>query len=245
MLQHSPCEDLGAIAPVLRSRGLVPRYLRTHLGEPVPAAMGETVALLLLGGPMGVYDRLRYPFLGDEMRLIEQALKLERPVLGVCLGSQLLAAALGAGVAPGPKKEIGWYPVQLLDDARSDPLWSGAPTEFCAFHWHGDIFELPEGAIPLASSELTAHQSFRLGSACGCLFHMEITEKIVRGMVDLFADELAQEQLVGEDILTQTGRFLPPLRRVGDTFFHNWATMVMETQPSADRGRGSIGPPYQ
>ncbi len=130
VLQHSPCENLGGIGPVLQNHGLAPRYLRTHLGEPVPTGMDEAAALLLLGGPMGVYDRARYPFLGDEMRLIEQALKLERPVLGICLGSQLLAAVLGAEVKPGPAKEIGWYPVQLHDNSRSDRLWSDAPSEF-------------------------------------------------------------------------------------------------------------------
>ena len=228
VLQHSPCENLGGIGPVLQNHGLAPRYLRTHLGEPVPTGMDEAAGLLLLGGPMGVYDRARYPFLGDEMRLIEQALKLERPVLGICLGSQLLAAVLGAEVKPGPAKEIGWYPVQLHDNSRSDRLWSGAPSEFYAFHWHGDIFELPAGGVPLASSELTAHQSFRLGTACGCLFHMEVTEKIVREMVDLFANELVQERLDGEEILNQAGRFLLPLRQVGNTFFKNWAMMVVE-----------------
>ena len=227
VLKHSPCEDLGELGPVLSSHGLSPRYVQSHLGEPVPAGMDGAVALVVLGGPMGVYDSDRYPFLGDEMRLIEQALELELPALGVCLGSQLIAAVLGAEVRPGAAKEIGWYPVQLRGDSRTEPLWAGVTSEFYAFHWHGDIFELPAGATLLASSQLTACQSFRLGTACACLFHIEVTGKIVQEMVDLFADELAQERLDGRRILDQAVQFLPGLSQVGGTFFGNWARLVV------------------
>ena len=229
VLQHSPCEDLGVMEPALQSHGLVPCYVQTHLGEPAPTGLDETAALVVLGGPMGVYEGERYPFLAYEMRLIERAMVLELPVLGVCLGSQLIAAVLGAEVRRGATKEIGWYPVRLADASRAEPLWAGTPAEFCAFHWHGDIFDLPAGAVQLASSELTSCQSFRLGAACACLFHMEVTERIVHEMVDLFADELAQEQLDGRKILDQSARFLPTLSQVGGTFFRNWAQQVVES----------------
>lgn len=101
---------------------------------------------------MGVYEQDRYPFLSEEIRLIETALKQEKPLLGVCLGSQLLAAALGVKVTKGRKKEIGWHPVNLTDAATTDPLWGGVKSPFVAYHWHGDTFELPRAAVSLASS---------------------------------------------------------------------------------------------
>jgi GMP synthase (glutamine-hydrolysing) len=120
---------------------------------------------------MGVYDAPRYPFLSAEMRLIEDALRRDKAVLGVCLGSQLLAAALGAQVVKGRQKEIGWHPVNLSPDAVSDPVWYQVAPSFMALHWHGDVFNLPAGAISLASSALTEYQAFRYGrSTYGFLF---------------------------------------------------------------------------
>ena len=229
VLQHSPCEDLGEIEPVVRSCGLEPVYVKTYAGEPAPTDMHEAVALIVMGGPMGVYESDRYPFLRDEMRLIDHALVSERPVLGVCLGSQLLATALGAKVRQGTHKEIGWYQVTLSSEASTDPLWSAMPKEFCAFHWHGDVFDLPARATPMASSAKTAHQGFRAGNACGILFHMEVNARIVGKMVDLFADELEHEQHAGGDILEQAAGWLPELQKVGRTFFQSWSSFVGET----------------
>ena len=147
-----------------------------------------------MGGPMGVYEQDRYPFLRDELRLIEAALKDGRPVLGVCLGSQLLAAALGAKVVKGPGKEIGWYPVSLLAGARDDRLFGSAPDSFTPLHWHGDVFDLPAGAVALATSEKTPLQAYRYGeNVYGLLFHIEPDAAIVAGMVRDFAGRWGSE----------------------------------------------------
>ena len=106
--------------------------------------------MIVMGGPMGVYEHSKYPFLLDELRLIEAALKTQLPVIGICLGSQFLAATLGVNVRPGSRQEIGWYPVHLELAAPADTLFTDAPTRFEGFHWHGDIFDLPDGAIRLA-----------------------------------------------------------------------------------------------
>ncbi len=229
VLQHVHCENLGIIAQVLQGCGFEPHYVQTFAGEPVPEEMKDATGLIVMGGPMGVYDQDRYPFLKDEMRLIDQALKAEKPVLGVCLGSQLLAAVLGAEVKKGNAKEIGWHGVELSEEGRGDWLWSGVESSFMAYQWHGDVFDLPAGATSLAFSQLTSCQAFSYGrNAYGLLFHMEVTEKIIQDMVDTFAEELQEENLDGQEILAQAGQHLPALQRRGRAFFQAWAGLAVE-----------------
>ncbi|RMG46755.1 MAG: hypothetical protein D6723_16810 [Acidobacteria bacterium] len=145
------------------------------------------------------------------------------------MGSQLLAAALGAAVTRGDRKEIGWYPVALTESARNDPLWRDVSSPFIAYHWHGDVFELPRGAVSLASSDLTACQAFRYGRrAYGFLFHMEVTEEIIHNMVNTFADELREVGIDGSEIIERAKEYLPLLQRVGRHVFMRWANLVSE-----------------
>ena len=230
-VQHVHCETLGTIGDALAGSGLRPRHVRVFEGEPVPLEMEGAAGLVVMGGPMGVYEQESYPHLRDEMRLIESALKDERPVLGVCLGSQLLAAALGARVYPGPRKEIGWYEVTLAEAAAGDPVWSGVHAEnggrFTALHWHGDQFELPRGAVRLASSALTENQAFAHGpGAYGILFHMELDAPTVAEWTEVFADELRGAQLDGGEIRAAAGTHLPGLRGIGHSVFTRWAGLV-------------------
>jgi GMP synthase (glutamine-hydrolysing) len=226
--QHIACETLGTIADALVGAGMEYQYLRPFAGEPVPKQIGDASGLIIMGGPMGVYERDSYPFLAAEMRLIENALAEQKPILGVCLGSQLLAATLGVAVTKGEKKEIGWHPVRLKDASPSDPLWAGVESAFTALHWHGDIFALPRGAVSLACSALTEHQAFRYGeNAYGFLFHMEATPTIIEEMVKNFAGELGEAAVDGGEILTRRADHLPRLHAIGDIVFHRWASLVI------------------
>lgn len=227
VLQNTPPETLGTIVDALDARGVGHRYIRPFLGERVPVDMEETAGLIVMGGPMGVHDVEENPFLRDEMRLIEQALKHRKPVLGVCLGSQMLASVLGAQVIRGKKKEIGWFPVRLAETARQDPLWEGVAPAFVPYHWHGDAFGLPKGAVSLASSELTEHQAFRHGSnAYGFLFHLEVTEHMIREMIRHFSDELARENLDPGWIMEKWDDHSGPLEKIGATVFGRWAGLI-------------------
>ena len=130
-------------------------------------------------------------------------------------------------MAKGKQKEIGWYPVTLSRAAMVDPLWKGIESPFTAYHWHGDVFELPRGAEALASSALTPYQAFRYGkNAYGFLFHMEVTEKIIQEMVQTFADELRDEDISGRQITERAESYLPRLREVGKIVFGRWASLV-------------------
>jgi GMP synthase (glutamine-hydrolysing) len=227
VLQHIHCETLGTIAAALDSRGIAPHYVRTFEGQTVPKDMDAAAALIIMGGPMGVYELDRYPFLRDEMALIEQALKAKKPILGVCLGSQLLAAALGAEVKKGKAKEIGWYPVTLNEASFSDPLWTGIDPSFMAYHWHGDIFDLPPGAVSLASSTLTRCQAYRYGAnAYGFLFHMEVTADMIATMVQTFGDELLEQGITGQSIVESAKQHLPKLQEIGASVFRAWANLA-------------------
>lgn len=227
VIQHVDCETLGAIADVLEGAEIPYRYIRPFAGNPVPPDIGDSAGLIVMGGPMGVYEKDSYPFLIEEMRLIEKTLHAEKPVLGICLGSQLLAAALGAPVAKSERKEIGWFPVSLSGSCSNDPLWSGIGSPFVAYHWHGDIFDLPNGAVSLASSAITEHQAFRYGrNAYGFLFHMEVTPTIIREMVKTFGDELREAKVEGAEMLRRAPDYLPRLQTIGHLVFHKWASLV-------------------
>lgn len=225
VVQHTPPETLGTIADALPDEFSL-EYVRTFHEEPIPKEMGEYGGLIVMGGPMGVRDQARYPHLRDEMKLMEAAMKADKPVLGVCLGSQLLASLLGAKISPA-KKEIGWQTVRLSQEGQQDPLFSAAPVSFIPFHWHGDVFELPFGAVSLASSDVTTHQAFRQAEkAYGLLFHLEMTENMIREMIRTFSDELLEQNIDSGWLIQKSGEYLPPIERISAGVFGRWARLV-------------------
>jgi GMP synthase (glutamine-hydrolysing) len=227
VLQHAPCETLGTIANALQDAALAWQYFRVFQGAPLPKEIGEAGGLIVMGGPMGVYEQDRYPHLRDEIRLVEAALKAEIPILGVCLGSQLLASVLGAQIRKADQKEIGWHDLRLTDSAASDRLFAGLPNSVTVFHWHGDVFDLPKDATSLAKSQLTEHQAFRFGDhVYGLLFHLEVTETMVKEMVDTFADEVREAGADGAAIVAKASEHLPALHKFGETIFSRWAEAV-------------------
>jgi GMP synthase (glutamine-hydrolysing) len=227
VIQHVANETPGLIEPALRSKDVQLRFVRPFAGDSVPQDAADAAGLVVLGGPMSVYESEQYPYLRDEMRLIERTLRTGRPVLGVCLGSQLLAHVLGAPVTRGKQKEIGWHGVTLSEAALLDPLLKGLESSFVAFHWHGDIFDLPKGAAHLARSELTANQAFRYGAyAYGLLFHLEVDAEIIAGMVQAFPGDIEEAGNLPEGILDGAREHLGPLSERGSRVFSGWADLV-------------------
>jgi GMP synthase-like glutamine amidotransferase len=180
ILQHVAHEGPGMIALAVSDAGGEPAVVRIDRGEPVPApaTVAEMAGLVVLGGPMGVHDTDAW--LADERDLLRAAVEAGLPVLGVCLGAQQLAAALGAEVTAGPAPEVGVGEVHLTPDALHDPVFGPAPSPLPCAHWHGDTFALPEGAVRLASNDAYANQAFRAGArAYGLQFHVEVTAALV------------------------------------------------------------------
>jgi GMP synthase (glutamine-hydrolysing) len=178
--QHVPYEPLGTLNPMLKRHGYRIRYVnfgRTP-GE-LPSLDGYN-GLVILGGPMSVTDTARYPHLGVEMDLVRDAVARELPVLGICLGAQLIAKALGGEVRRHREREIGWYRLDVTDAAADDPLFGHLEGSEHVFQWHGDTFDIPDGAVHLASTTGCPNQAFRYGERIyGLQFHLEVDEPMI------------------------------------------------------------------
>jgi GMP synthase (glutamine-hydrolysing) len=232
VLQHHPCEVLGTIETALLEADLGYRYVRGFDDEPIPGEMDDADGLVVLGGPLSVNAQGQYPFLRAEIALIRSALAADKPVLGVCLGSQLLASALGARVFHGERTEIGWLPVYLSDAAANDRLFRGAPASFVTCIWHGDVFDLPAGATSLAYSDKTPCQAFRYGEAAyGLLFHLEVTPEIVSCAVDTFAAQIKAAGLDKEQCIREGHRYVPAAQALGRQVFARWAALCRSLRP--------------
>jgi GMP synthase (glutamine-hydrolysing) len=175
-IRHVHFEDLGAFASVLEQRGFAIRYHEAPTDDLTAPELLDCDILFVLGGPIGAYEEDKYPFLCQELSVIEKRLASGHPIMGICLGAQLMARALGAPVYPGPAKEIGWVPITLTAAGRRGPArhLDGGPV----LHWHGDTFDLPAGAELLASTSICANQAFSLGNnALAFQFHPEAMAK--------------------------------------------------------------------
>jgi GMP synthase (glutamine-hydrolysing) len=201
VLQHIACEPPAAYEDELLTWGASIHRVEIDEGEPLPD-WREFAGIVAMGGPMGAYEDERLPWLTDEKRLIADAVRAGVPFWGVCLGSQLLAASLGAHVYEGPRAEVGVLPVFATRAAADDPVFSRAPPEFVALQWHADTFELPDGAVLLARSDEYENQAFVVHRAYGLQFHLEVDAALATewGDVPAYAESLSA--LLGDDGLT-------------------------------------------
>jgi GMP synthase (glutamine-hydrolysing) len=229
VLQHIGCEPPAAYEDELLERGLALHRVNLDQDQEPPDWRAHS-AVIVMGGPMGAYEETLHPWLGPEKRLIAEAVRAGMPFWGVCLGAQLLAASLGASVAPGPQPEVGVLPVTPTAQAAGDPVFAAAPASFPAFHWHGDTYELPPGAVRLARSELYEQQAFVFARAYALQFHLEVTRALVAewGAVPAYADSL--ERLPGASLpalLEQLERVQDAAVALARRLFARWLTHVV------------------
>jgi GMP synthase (glutamine-hydrolysing) len=196
VLQHADCEPPGVYEDELLERGIAFRRVLVDDSDELPDWRDFT-AIVAMGGAMGAYEDDAYPWLAAERTLIANAVRSGVPYWGVCLGAQLLAASLGARVAPGGGPELGVLPVQLTDAAARDPVFAGAPRTFSTLQWHGDTYELPDGAVRLAGSDLYEQQAFVLGRAYALQFHLEVDSELAAEWMAIPAYVQELEQLAG------------------------------------------------
>jgi GMP synthase (glutamine-hydrolysing) len=224
-LRHVAFEDVGVWAATLDAAGYDLAYVDVGL-RPLPLDRVQACDLLIvLGAPIGVYETEAYPFLIEETAAIGRRLAVRRPTLGVCLGAQLMAAALGARVAPGPGMEIGYAPVELLSAAKASPLTVIEGLD--VLHWHGDAFDLPSGAERLAATTLCPNQAFRLGDwALALQFHLEVDPDAIESWLIGHAGELAAAKIDPRTIRADARRSGASLAAAGRAGLQRWLAAV-------------------
>jgi len=210
-LQHVPFEGLGSMEPWFRKGGYRISSTPLYLNQNLPA-LTDLDWLVVMGGPMGAHDESKHPWLKDEKRFIESAIKAGKIVLGICLGAQLIADVLGARVFGNKHREIGWFPIRFSKQIEQSAFQGVFPPVIKAFHWHGDTFDIPESATLLASSEACAHQGFIVEDRIlGFQFHLETTPEAARALIENCGNELDGSRYVQSEaeILSDPGRFHP------------------------------------
>lgn len=227
-IRHVLFEDLGTLAAVLGDHGYAMAYKEAGLDDLAAIDPAGPDLLIVLGGPIGAYDEDAYPFVRDELRLLERRLRGDLPTLGICLGAQLMARALGSKVYPGPQKEIGWLPLRLTEPGQQSCLRFLAPEHTPVLHWHGDTFDLPAGATRLASTEIYENQAFAWGRrALALQFHVEVRAKDLERWFIGHACEIVTAPTVSvAELRRDTARWGPILEGEGPKAFDAWLSTL-------------------
>jgi GMP synthase (glutamine-hydrolysing) len=230
VLQHIACEPPGVFEDAMIDRGADLHRVELDEGEPLPALDGFD-AVVAMGGPMSVNDHAEHPWLVGEQQLVREAVERGVPFWGSCLGVQLLAASLGARVYAGPAPEVGVLPVELTPAAVSDPVFAGLPSRLATLQWHGDTFELPAGAVLLATSPAYPNQAFRVGpSAYGVQFHVEVTPAMADEWATIPAYAAYADRVLGEGgshaLLEEFRAGADAMQAHGRGMFERWLDLV-------------------
>lgn len=243
VFQHAAHEILGTLNPLLKREGFRVRYVNFQRTPDVEPTIEKYNGLIILGGHMGVYESDKFPHIKHELKVIEHALKAELPILGICLGSQLIAQALGSNVRRHTEKEIGWYNVDLTREGQSDPLFAHFNESEKIFQMHGDTFDVPRSTVHLAQSELCPAQAFRYGDKVyGMQFHLEIDEPMIKRWLKLPAYVKAMVESHGkfnpEAINQDTQKYIGRALSLADVTFTKFARIFGEFDRNELLGSG-------
>lgn len=189
VFRHTPTEGPGYFATFLQKQNIPLELIKIDAGAPVPAEPGAYAGLVFMGGPMSVNDD--FPWIPQALNLIRAAVQQDIPVLGHCLGGQLIAKALGGGVTKTPIKEIGWGEVAVVDNPIARTWFNGVPSRFLSFHWHGETFSIPAGATRILESPYCANQAYAMGKHLGMQCHVEMTREMIESWCAVGQDEIA------------------------------------------------------
>lgn len=218
-LQHVPFEDMATIEAWAREKGHDISRTLLFEGE-TPPRLEEFDWLVILGGPMNIYEDEKYPWLTLEKSFIKRAIKEGKIVLGICLGAQLIADVLGGKVRRNELREIGWHSVSLTPEGSNSEIFGHLPEKFVALQWHGDTFDIPPGAAWMAKSDACAHQAFQHGRAMGLQFHLEASMKSIDDLIKNCSDELegGGEYVQKEEEILARVDVIPEMNKLMDRF---------------------------
>ncbi len=234
-LQHIDIEGPETIGEFLDEKGFDAKIVRLNHGELPPTEINEIQAVIVLGGPMNVFEEDKYPWLKIENEFIQKILRSNIPYLGFCLGSQLLAKACGAAVVKSPEREIGFKDVQLSAAGQSDPLFDGVEPEFLAYHWHEDMVQLPDNASLLASSDDCPHQAFRVNSnAYGLQFHVEISDQSIVSWTQAYIADTMKRQADQTAMLDEYRQIQSKFDQTARTIYQNFLSFISQSTLSVD-----------
>lgn len=228
VIKHVAFEDLGNFEPVLLDAGFGVTYLNAGPDDLASIGSSDADLLIIMGGPVSVNDVADYPFLQQEIDLLRQRIRADKPTLGICLGAQLIAKAMGANIYSGPQKEIGWFPLILSTAGEASALSHLQADGVAVLHWHGETFDLPDGAALLASTGLYPNQAFSVGKTLALQFHPEVT---ARGLEQWFighTGEINQTEGISVARLREdTARYADPLEKQATALLRDWLDHVM------------------
>ena len=201
IVKHVEIEGPGTLGEFFENTAREVKTIELEKGDRLPKDSSHLEALVVLGGPMGVYDEQQYAFLEDEVRLLAEAVQRGVPTLGICLGAQLLAKAFGSRVEKAPHKEVGWFKVDLTKEAEQDPLFKGQDKQIDVFQWHEDSFEVPKNGVLLASGELCRKQAFKVGDCgWGLQFHPEMSGRMLAEWLAYYSEDINKERMMHDFI---------------------------------------------
>lgn len=226
VIQNSAHETLGTLQPLFEEDGFELETVVASGGDKVPAKLDQYMAVVILGGPASAYDDHQY--LREEEKLIQNAMARNIPTLGICLGSQLVAKAAGASVYKGQRKEIGWYQVELTGEGME--AFKSMQKNIMTFQWHGDTYDLPNNAVVLARSDTYPVQAFRVGSALGVQFHLEVTREMVVQWVKEYRKELesVSSYINVDNLLSEMDAKIGALNLHAKTLYKNFRRQVSD-----------------
>lgn len=229
VIRHLSFEDLGSFAPVLQANGYQIKYFEAGRDDLLQIDALSDDLLIILGGPISVNDRTVFPFLETEIEILRRRVTADKPTLGICLGAQLIAAALGAEIYSAAEKEIGWYDLSLTERGEVSALRYLSAAHCRMLHWHGETFDLPEGAVLLASTEKFQNQAFSYAKNILALqFHPEVTQSAMEQWFIGHIGEIMQTPDISvEQLRTATRQFANRLEVQGELFFNSWLNSVM------------------